>query len=165
MSRPTIKDTSAGPRGGATLARFAAVGALTTLLDMALFNTLYLVGVPPLPSNLVSYSCGIAVSYMLNRTWTFRAARSHAQAVKFVVATVAGLLISTAIVSTLALLIPAPIAKLVSVPIVFVWNYLTSRLWVFREAAAANAVMKYAMDDAVALGSRHPPETQQPNIS
>ncbi|HEV7322476.1 MAG TPA: GtrA family protein [Ensifer sp.] len=142
MSRPTTKDISARSRAGETLARFAAVGALTTLLDMSLFNTLYYVGLPPLPSNLVSYSCGIAVSYMLNRAWTFRAAHSHVQAVKFVVATVTGLLISTIIVATLALLIPAPVAKLVSVPIVFVWNYLTSRLWVFRQTAEADAMLK-----------------------
>ncbi|HEV7307801.1 GtrA family protein [Ensifer sp.] len=139
MSLPTPKDISATPRAGETLARFAAVGAVTTLLDMGLFNTLYFAGLPPLPSNLFSYSCGIAVSYMLNRAWTFRAAHSHVQAVKFVVATVTGLLISTLIVATLAVLIPAPVAKVVSVPIVFVWNYLASRLWVFRQIPSPSA--------------------------
>lgn len=136
MSLPTTKDASSRQRAGETLARFAAVGAVTTLLDMALFNTFYFAGAAPTPSNLVSYSCGIAVSYMLNRAWTFRAAHSHVQAVKFVAATLTGLLISTAIVAGLALLIPAPVAKVISVPIVFVWNYLASRLWVFRGSEA-----------------------------
>ena len=132
MSLPTTKDASSRQRAGETLARFAAVGAVTTLLDMVLFNTLYFLGARPTLSNLVSYSCGIAVSYMLNRAWTFRAAHSHVQAMKFVAATLTGLLISTAIVAGLALLIPAPVAKVISVPIVFVWNYLASRFWVFR---------------------------------
>lgn len=136
MSLPTTKDASSRQRAGETLARFAAVGAVTTLLDMVLFNTLYFLGARPTLSNLVSYSCGIAVSYMLNRTWTFRAAHSRVQAVKFVAATLTGLLISTAIVTGLALTIPAPVAKVISVPIVFVWNYLASRLWVFRGSEA-----------------------------
>ncbi|KQX27805.1 MULTISPECIES: GtrA family protein [unclassified Ensifer] len=135
MSRPTANGSERGPRAHATLARFAAVGAVTTLLDLALFNTLFFLGAPPSPSNLLSYSCGIALSYVLNRTFTFRAAHNYVQAVKFVVATLAGLAISTVFVASLAMLIPAPIAKFVSIPVVFLWNYLTARLWVFRHAS------------------------------
>jgi putative flippase GtrA len=115
-----------------TLLRFATVGAITTLLDIVLFMTFVAAALPPAPANLVSYSCGIAVSYALNRSWTFGVRHSHAQALKFVTATLAGLLISTAIVAILATLIPAPVAKILSVPVVFGWNYLTARHWVFR---------------------------------
>lgn len=142
MSRPTNKGAEIRRRAGHPLARFAVVGAVTTLLDIVLFNTFYLIGAPPLSSNLVSYSCGIALSYMLNRAWTFRAARSHMQAMKFVAATVTGLGLSTFLVASLAVLIPAPIAKLVSISLVFVWNYLTARLWVFRDTAAPDAIVK-----------------------
>lgn len=115
-----------------TLLRFATVGAITTLLDIALFTTFVAAAAPPAPANLVSYSCGIVVSYALNRTWTFGARHSHAKALKFVAATLAGLLISTVLVAGLATLMSPTLAKILSVPVVFAWNYLTARLWVFR---------------------------------
>ncbi|MDZ5696474.1 GtrA family protein [Chelativorans sp. M5D2P16] len=115
-----------------TTARFAVVGAVTTTLDVVLFTGLVMMSLAAAPANLLSYSTGIVVSYQLNRTWTFRAGRSYAQAVKFGVSTLTGLLLSTLLVAFLATLIPAPAAKLVSVPVIFVWNYLMARLWVFQ---------------------------------
>jgi putative flippase GtrA len=115
-----------------TLLRFATVGAITTLLDIALFTGLVAASVLAAPANLVSYSCGIAVSYALNRSWTFGARHSNAKALKFVAATLAGLLISTALVAVLATLMPPTLGKVLSVPVVFAWNYSTARLWVFR---------------------------------
>lgn len=115
-----------------TLLRFATVGAITTLLDVVLFSALVAAAASPATANLVSYSCGIAVSYLLNRSWTFRVRHSSAQALKFCAATLTGLLISTALVAALATLMPPTLAKILSVPAVFAWNYLTARLWVFR---------------------------------
>lgn len=115
-----------------TLLRFATVGAITTLLDITLFTTLVAAALPPAPANLISFSCGIAVSYMLNRSWTFGARHSNAKALKFLAATLTGLLISTGLVAALATLMPPVLAKLLSVPVLFAWNYLTVRLWVFR---------------------------------
>lgn len=115
-----------------TLVRFALVGAVTTTLDFALFTALVAAGSAPVSANILSYSCGILVSYLLNRSWTFRAGRSHVQALKFVLSTLTGLLISTCLVAVLASLIPPALAKILSVPVVFAWNYLVARLWVFR---------------------------------
>lgn len=114
------------------LLRFATVGAITTLLDIALFMTLVAASAPPAAANLVSYSCGIVVSYALNRSWTFGVRHSNAKALKFLAATLTGLLISTVLVTALSTLMPPPLAKILSVPAVFAWNYLTARLWVFR---------------------------------
>ncbi|WP_018185271.1 GtrA family protein [Kaistia granuli] len=115
-----------------TLLRFAAVGAITTLLDISLFTALVAAGAPPAPANLVSYSCGIVVSYALNRSWTFGVGHNPVQALKFGASTLTGLLISTVLVAALATLLPPAVAKVLSVPVVFAWNYLTARLWVFR---------------------------------
>ncbi|BCP53933.1 putative membrane protein YngA [Kaistia sp. 32K] len=125
---------SVPPRAGNldTLLRFAAVGVVTTLLDIAVFTGLTAAGAPPAPANLVSYSCGIVVSYTLNRSWTFEVGHSPMQALKFGASTLTGLLISTVLVAALATLMPAPFAKVLSVPVVFCWNYFTARLWVFR---------------------------------
>lgn len=118
----------------ATLLRFAGVGVVTTLLDTVLFAGLTNAGVPPAPANLLSYSCGIAVSYGLNRRWTFRAAGSHGQAVRFALSMLLGLAISTALVATLSTYLPPVAAKVVTVPIVFLWNFAASRFWVFAKA-------------------------------
>lgn len=120
-------------KGMRTLGRFAVVGATTTGLDFVLFSALIAMALVPALANLLSYSCGIVVSYVLNRSWTFRAAHSHVQALKFVASTLAGLLISTFLVATLSTLVPPLAAKVVSVPVVFAWNYLSARLWVFRK--------------------------------
>ena len=114
-----------------TLLRFATVGAITTALDVTLFAGLTTAGVPAALANVCSYSCGIVVSYNLNRSWTFSVDGSRLKALKFVVSTLTGLLISTFLVAVLSMTIPAIYAKCISVPVVFVWNYLAARLWVF----------------------------------
>jgi putative flippase GtrA len=118
-------------RSTQTLLRFATVGAITTALDVSLFAGLTAAAVPAPLANLSSYSCGILLSYNLNRSWTFRVGGSHLQALKFVLSTLTGLLISTLLVAVLSMTIPAIYAKLISVPVVFAWNYLAARLWVF----------------------------------
>jgi putative flippase GtrA len=114
-----------------TLLRFATVGAITTALDVTLFTGLTTAGVPAALANVCSYSCGIVVSYNLNRSWTFSVDGSRLKALKFVVSTLTGLLISTFLVAVLSMTIPAIYAKFISVPVVFVWNYFAARLWVF----------------------------------
>ena len=114
-----------------TLLRFATVGAITTALDVTLCAGLTTAGVPAALANVCSYSCGIVVSYNLNRSWTFSVDGSRLKALKFVVSTLTGLLISTCLVVVLSMTIPAIYAKCISVPVVFVWNYLAARLWVF----------------------------------
>ena len=115
----------------ATLLRFATVGAVTTVLDFSLFANLVAAAVPPPYANVASYSSGIVLSYVLNRTWTFGASASRLQALRFGLSVLAGLMISTLLVALLAKAMPAIDAKLVSVPVVFGWNYLTARYWVF----------------------------------
>nr|WP_255647725.1 GtrA family protein [Ensifer sp. IC4062] len=128
---PTNK--RAGVQGSlGTVTRFAVVGAVTTALDFVLFTALVTIGALPALANLFSYSCGILVSYLLNRSWTFGARGSPVLALKFVASTLAGLLISTCLVALFVMIMPAVIAKILSVPLVFIWNYLMARLWVFR---------------------------------
>jgi putative flippase GtrA len=117
--------------------RFAVVGLITTALDFILFGALTsAAGMKTAVANLVSYSCGIAISFALNRMWTFGQVRGESpvayEALKFATTHAAGLTISTVLVSLLALFFPPIAAKAISVPIVFVWNYVLARFWVFR---------------------------------
>ncbi len=115
----------------ATIIRFAVVGAITTTLDFVLFAGLVGMTGQPVLSNLFSYSCGLATSYLLNRSWTFGVDPDFGQALKFLLFTSTGLLLSTLLVALLSTALTPLFAKLISVPIVFFWNYLTARYWVF----------------------------------
>jgi putative flippase GtrA len=121
-----------------SILRFGAVGLLTTAIDVGLFSVLTRLSLPILPSNLASYSCGIATSYALNRRFTFKAGHNWVQAVRFTCAMLAGLCLSTCLVWLLSLFLQAIVAKLVSVPVIFSWNFLTARLWVFRKNSAVS---------------------------
>ena len=121
----------------ATIMRFAVVGAITTTLDFVLFAGLVSFTGQPVLSNLVSYSCGLTTSYLLNRSWTFSVDADFVQALKFLLFTSTGLLLSTLLVALLSTLLPPLFAKLISVPIVFFWNYLTARYWVFAPAGVS----------------------------
>lgn len=115
-----------------TMSRFAGVGLVTTVLDVAMFAVLSAAVLPAL-ANVASYSSGIALSYALNRRWTFGGGNaSLRQAFKFVLATLSGLVLSTLLLMVMARIMPPVAAKLATVPIVFLWNYHSTRQWVFR---------------------------------
>lgn len=116
--------------------RFAGVGLVTTILDISLFAALSAAQTPPAPANIASYSCGIALSYALNSRWTFGKKASLFQGLKFVLATASGLVLSTLLLTILVIVMPALVAKAATVPIVFLWNYHSTRQWVFRDSAA-----------------------------
>ncbi|RST54308.1 GtrA family protein [Variovorax sp. MHTC-1] len=55
------------------LLRFAAVGVVNTGLGYAvIFACMYLVGLGAVTSNVLGYAVGLVVSYLLNRSFTFR---------------------------------------------------------------------------------------------
>jgi putative flippase GtrA len=116
--------------------KFGAVGIANTALDVAVFSGLTLIArAPAAAANAVSYSSGIALSFALNRAWTFhdrRSAHPWRQLVLFISGSLTGLALSTLIVGTLAgAWGPLP-AKAVSIIATFAWNYLFSNIVVFR---------------------------------
>lgn len=96
MSRSQLKQVST----------FGAVSVATTVLDFGLFNLL-VVGnfMGALPANTISYSAGIAASYLLNKRFTFggggRDKRSHEIAL-FVMFNIGGLLLNNAAIALVA---------------------------------------------------------------
>ena len=120
----------------ATFMRFAAVGATTTAIDVALFSALTIsAGLHPVAANVISYTTAFIVSFVLNRTWTFGLSSNsmvERHAVRFAITNIGALAISTLLVALFALAVPKVAAKALSLPLVFVWNYVLSRRWVFR---------------------------------
>lgn len=127
------------PRSIVRALKFGLVGIANTGLDFALFTGLTLgAGLSPVAANVASYSAGIALSFTLNRAWTFRdrnRRRAWTQLLMFAAGSLAGLAVSTTVV---ALLVPlwGPLpAKAASVGVTFAWNYLFSNFVVFKRSA------------------------------
>ena len=53
--------------------KFMAVGVMNFLVDFGVFKLLSVVfGVPVVISNIISYTCGVINSFIVNRYWTFK---------------------------------------------------------------------------------------------
>ncbi len=116
--------------------RFAIVGVLNTSLDLLVFSILfYLSGASLLFSNSAAYVLATTNSFFINKHWTFsetrHRGRTHRQYTAYLVLGVVGLGLSNGIVWSLALLMPEIAAKLLSVGVLFVWNFALSKLVVF----------------------------------
>ena len=115
--------------------KFALVGLLNTGVDVAIFFLLTWLGVFYVAAQVVSYSCGAANSYLLNKVWTFRSCGlSYAEIVRFAVVNLASLGISLVSLSLLhdraGLALAA--AKGVATVCALAANFLGNKLWVFR---------------------------------
>jgi len=53
--------------------RFLAVGGVTALVDFVTYRALLLLDLPITPAKAAGFMLGTALSYVLNRAWTFRA--------------------------------------------------------------------------------------------
>ena len=116
--------------------KFGAVGVANTLLDLCLFSVLTLVlGSPAVAANVVSYSAGIVLSFVLNRAWTFRdreRGRTWSRLMLFLAGNLLGLALSTTVVALLVKAWGPLLAKAASLGVTFAWNYAFSNLIVFR---------------------------------
>lgn len=125
-------------------ARFAAVGALGTLVDASLFALLHLaLGLAALPANVVSYGAGIINNYALHRRWTFAAgARQPAlpQFARFAAVSLSALALNTLAIAlldpALGALLPGALAALAAKACATVvgmgWNFVINHVWTFR---------------------------------
>jgi putative flippase GtrA len=117
------------------MARFGLVGVLNTGLDFAVFALLfYGLGWPLLAANSLGYAAGLANSYLLNSRWTFGdrpRRRSSARPLLYAGLNGMGLLLGNLAVWSLAMALPAWLAKLGATAVTFAWNYWSSDRLVF----------------------------------
>lgn len=123
----------------ARIARFGVVGVANTALDFGILFGLTSLGTPVFLANIVSTSAALALSFVLNRNFTFRSdgARSR-QLVLFFVVTLVGLWVlqPLVILGVQALLpmhdqISLLIGKLAATVVSLVWNYVLYARFVF----------------------------------
>jgi putative flippase GtrA len=123
------------------MAKFALVGGLNTGVDFAVFmGLLYGLGWPIGWSQAIAYGCGTLNSYLINRSWTFRAQgrAKGSEILKFVLLNAGSFVAATGVLLLLqqAGWLP-PVAKAVSVAASLAVNYAGSRFWVFRSKSGA----------------------------
>src|SRR5262249_41529371 len=90
------------------LARYLAVGLISTCIDFTVLIMLKSLGLTTLAANSLSYAAGFLVSFAVNYRWTF--AESHSKHVslhfaQFLVVGICGLALNTALVLILAALV------------------------------------------------------------
>jgi putative flippase GtrA len=126
---------------GGQLARFALVGIVNTLIDVAVWASLYgRVGSPILIANSAGYAAGLLNSYVMNRRWTFRERRGTAglgRFLRFALVSLAGLGISNLTLGLLVGVLPALPAKLLAVVATLLCKYLATVGFVFPERPRA----------------------------
>lgn len=141
---------------GRAFLRFVLVGTVNTGVDVVIYTVLVATGLPVVVANLISTTCGLIVSYVLNRTFVFRdGPHPHRRArirqlVLFVVTTGFGLwvlqplviLAGTAALRPLAVagLVLILVPKLAATAVTLVWNYVLYSLVVFAGARPAAVV-------------------------
>jgi putative flippase GtrA len=129
------------PGIAARVARFLVVGGLNTAFCYALFRVfLRALGGRPEAAGLaqgVAYGVGVAVSYAVNRRWTFQSGGAHGRALpRFVAAQLSTLALSTVVIQlavTAGGLAPTP-AWVLATAFTTAANFVTQQYWVFRDA-------------------------------
>ena len=120
------------------IVRFGCVGGLNTTIDFGIFSVLNsLFGVNYVISQILSYSGGTLNSYFLNKFWTFNdtkvSKKTTKEIIQFIVVNSASLgvsLIGMSILLNDNSMNPL-VAKVISMVLAQVVNYLGYRFWVF----------------------------------
>lgn len=116
-----------------TFIRFAMVGVVSTIIDLALLNIFYTrIGTSLLVATAIGFLAASVNGYLLNSKFVFQREHSYVGYLKFFLVTFIGLLLTELIVHILAPHMNFNIAKLIAVAIVFFWNYAFSKIWAFK---------------------------------
>jgi putative flippase GtrA len=121
------------------LVRFAVVGASNTVITLIMYALLVAVGVPSVAAAVLSWSCGAANGYRLNRAWTFASAvRGAGPAARYLAVQACGAGLDALTVWAVVSREHAPriAGELVALPIATALTFFCSRRWVFLPRAA-----------------------------
>jgi putative flippase GtrA len=114
---------------------FASVGAVSTVLDIAVYNIFLHLKFPVKFSAVMGFIAGLINGYILNVTLFFQEHQTTASFVKYGLISLGGLVLTLWIIHLLHIkwekLSPNE-AKVVAVVIVFFWNFTLSNFWAFR---------------------------------
>ena len=120
-----------------TFIKFALTGAANTIINFLVFTLLSVIlNLNIYFSEVVSYSCGMLNSYIVNRNWTFSTKEKFwsSQLIKFILVNLFVMLLSLLLLNifTEKLLLSKLIAKVFSTAITTIINFVVSKIWVYR---------------------------------
>ncbi len=115
---------------------FAFVGVIAAVAHYGVLILLVeLTGMLPVFATLWGFLFGAAVSYVLNRRYTFRSDRPHrAAAPRFLAVSTGGFVLNGLVMLLLNEFwgMPYLLAQVIATLIVLFWNFSANRLWTFR---------------------------------
>jgi putative flippase GtrA len=119
---------------------YSIVGSINTVTDYLIFLFFTAgIGYDPVLSNIISYSLGTGISFLLNRHFTFRMTRYifniRDQLARFCAVSLLSLAISTGFLYLFSRWMAPPMAKILTVPFVLTWGFLAVRAFVFTASA------------------------------
>ncbi len=122
------------------LTGFLSVGAFEFLLDVSVFQALFMLGYGPIAARIVSSGAAITLTWYLNRRHVFRTAqtsRSGPEYARYVVIQSGGLAVNfgvyLALLNSVQVLREVPVLALCGGALVAItFNFLGARYWAFR---------------------------------
>lgn len=119
--------------------RFAGVGAIGTACHYVTFVSLVEAGgMNAVLASSAGFIVGALVNYILNHRYTFRSVAQHPVAApRFFTVALVGMLLNGMIMGFLHgdFRLHYLLSQVIATGVVLCWNYLGSRLWVFRETS------------------------------
>lgn len=114
--------------------KFIIVGGIATIIDYIIFFVLHeLLKLPTLPSNITSFTISVIYNYIASVKWVFDVKKDDPkkQFIIFLVLSIIGLLINTAIVYITIDILKwySLICKVIATGIVMVFNFITRKLF------------------------------------
>jgi putative flippase GtrA len=121
---------------------FGLIGFVNTAVDLGVFSLgYYVLGLPIVAANLLSWSVAVTSSYVLNSTITFsiesRRELSFKTYATFLLAQLAGFAANTTTVVIASHFMPVLFGKVLATGVSFMVNFSLSHFVVFRRPAAA----------------------------
>ncbi len=117
-------------------ARFAAVGVINTIIGLGcIYAFLFFFGVGPIVANATGFSVGLAISFILNRLWTFSSNIPVAELIpKYLLVTIIAYTLNLGMVVLASVFFSANpyLAQIPGICIYTVFMFLGCRLFVFK---------------------------------
>lgn len=118
------------------IGRFGGVGVLAAVAHYGtLIALVELLHITPTTASLAGFVAGGIVSYILNRSYTFRSGRAHSEALpRFLAIAAVGFVLTGVLMAGLTewLAVPYILAQISTTGVVLVWHYIANKFITFK---------------------------------
>lgn len=124
-----------------SIIKFGIIGISNTLINWIIFFLLNLVEVNYIVANIIAYSLATINSYIWNSKWVFKYNNEKlVSSLKFIIVNLVGLILNTIILFILVDMfnINKIISLVMATGVVMIINYISNRLWVFKQKTTIN---------------------------